>query len=251
MTAPSTSQQLLARTARERLLAVRPDLDLPDDPVALAGVLAGGRREPGGEPDSVVAVVRRVDIAGWIRGTCVFAHGLAPDRAAAWRRSFTHTVFLAGNPENLGERVRFDHVAEDASAAWHRPAKPRDSIGLRRLLKAFGGEAELPVRPPEVVVVQAGAPSRARPAERDLYLATAGVSCARTLVHLNHLVAEAVLDGLIAAGDRLTVRRVPHLTGSRTPFAALRVDVDPAHPDRLRAFAGLTEEITDARNHCP
>lgn len=250
MTAAPTSQELLARTARERLLAARPELDLSDDPAALAGLLAGGRREADGEPDSVVAVVRRFDVAGWIRGTCVFASGLTPDRAAAWRRSFTHTVFLAGNPENLRERVRFDHVAEDASAAWHGPAKPRDSIGVRRLLKAFGGDAALPVRPPESVVVPAGKASRDRPVERVLYLAGAGVSCARALVHLNHLVAEAVLDGLIAAGDLLTVCRVPHLTGSRIRFAALRVDADPAHPGRLRAFAGLTEEITIVRNHC-
>lgn len=65
------------------------------------------------------------------------------------------------------------------------------------------------------------------------------------LVHLNHLVVEAALDGLITPGDRLTLRSVPSLTGATAPFAALRVDVDRTRPDRLRAFAALTEETPD------
>jgi hypothetical protein len=211
-------------------------------------VLAAGRRELDGDLHSVVAVLRRFDPAGWIRGTCAFVQGLSPDGATAWRRSFTHTVFLAGNPENLAGRVAFDHVTADFSAAWHGPARPEASIGLRRLLKALGGAAPFPVRPPEPITVPAGA-GRGRRAERDLYVATAGVSFPQALVHLNHLVAEAVLDGHIAAGDRLTLRRIPSLSGLRTPFSALRVDVDPTHPDRLRAFAGLTQEINDVRHH--
>lgn len=240
------TQEFLAERARERLLVARPDFDLPGDPAELAAVLAAGRREPDGDLHSVVAVLRRFDPAGWIRGTCAFVQGLCPDQAAAWRRSFTHTVFLAGNPENLADRVVFDHVTPDFSAAWHGPARPEASVGLRRLLKALGGAAPFPVRPPEPVDVPAGGPPRRR---HDLYVATAGVSFGQALVHLNHLVAEAVLDGHIAAGDRLTLRRIPSLSGLRTPFSALRVDVDPTHPDRLRAFAGLTQEINDVRHH--
>jgi hypothetical protein len=252
----AATQELLAEKARERLLAARPGLDLPDSPAELAALLAG-RWEPedAGQDSagqdgvhSVVAVVRRVDTVSWLRGTCAFAFGMAPERAAAWRRSFTHTVFLAGNPRNLRDRVAFDHVAEDASLAWHGPAEPRASVGLRRLLKVVSGAAPFPVRPPQRVDVPAGA-ARRRPVHRDLYVATAGVSFGQALVHLNHLVAEAVLDDLVGPGDRLTLRRVPRLPGVPTPFAALRVDADPAHPDRLRAFAGLTQETTDVRPH--
>jgi hypothetical protein len=243
------TQEFLSEKARERLLFACPDLDLPGDPAELATLLAAGRGDPDGDLHSVVTVLRRFDPASWIRGTCAFAQGLSPDLASAWRRSFTHTVFLAGNPENLRDRVVFDHVAEDSSAAWYGPASPQASIGLRRLLKALGGGAPFPGRPPEPIEVPAGGSRRRRPADRDLYFATGGVSFGQVLVHLNHLVAEAVLDGLIAGGDRITLRGVPSLSGLQIPFTALRVDADPVHPDRLRAFAGLTQEMTVVRYH--
>jgi hypothetical protein len=79
------------------------------------------------------------------------------------------------------------------------------------------------------------------PVCRELHLAVAGVSLSDTLVHLHHLLAEAIFDGLIVPGDRLTLRQLPRLADTR-PFAALRADVDRAYPNRLRAYAGLTEE---------
>jgi len=184
----------------------------------------------------VCCVIRRLDLASFVEGACTFAAGLAPDQHPAWRRSFTKTIFLAGNPENLDTRFRFQHITPDRSAAWTPPSTPDELTALRRLLKAFDGPHALPASQPTVTLP--GTPGPAR----DLYLATAGVTVADTAVHLNHLLAEATLDGLLHPGDRLAVRQVPRLLGITEPFAALRIAIDPADPTRLRAFAGLTKE---------
>lgn len=78
---------------------------------------------------------------------------------------------------------------------------------------------------------------------RDLYYATARVSVAEGLVHLNHLLAEAVLDGLVGPGDRLTLRPVPRLTGLERTFTAVRAETDVHRPHTLQAYAALTEEL--------
>lgn len=267
--APLTQRRLHAEALR-RLRAARPELvpaEGESDAAALRAVRARVTELPDAGAVQAVAVVRHFDPAAWVRDASAFALGLAPGSAAAWRRSFTRTVYLAGNPENLLGRYSFDHLAEDRSVGWCGPAPAASSAELRRLLKLFLSTAAFPVGPPRTVTVPAptatrggsGTP-RQHPARsaapgsgpwpragihRDLYLAVSGVRVPEALVHLNHLVAEAVLDGLIMPGDRLTLRSVPSLTGASAPFAALRVDADPTHPDRLRAFAALTEETPD------
>lgn len=244
------TQECLYDEARVRLLSARPALRLPDRPDGLAALLAARHRETTADhadtgTAQVLAVLHRFDAAAWIRGTCAFVLGLAAERRTAWRRSFTRTIFLAGNPDNLRSRVSFDHIADDSSAAWYGPAPAHATTGTRRLLKLVRGTAPVPGRAPEPVVIPGRRHGSAT--HRDLYVATAGVRLPQALVHLNHLLAEAVLDGLIAEGDRLTLRRVPQLSGVREEFAALRVDVDPADADRLHAFAGLTKETADVR----
>jgi hypothetical protein len=66
------------------------------------------------------------------------------------------------------------------------------------------------------------------------------------LIHLNHLIAEATLDGLLVPGDSVTLRQVPRLVGFRARPVALRVDLDPIDPARLQAFAALTREASHA-----
>jgi hypothetical protein len=235
------TQERLHHEARARLLSARPTFAVPDRPDAMAALLIDRRTSAGvAGAQHVVTVLHRFDTRAWIRGTCAFAFGLSPERASVWRRSFTRTIFLAGNPGNLVGRIAFDHVAEDSVAAWYGPAPADATNGIRRLLKLVGGTAPLPAWPSDTIEL----PGRTGGVHRDLYVATVGVTLPQALVHLNHLLAEAVLDGLVAPGDRLTLRPIPYLCSAGETFAALRVDVDPTRPDRLQAFAGLTEETS-------
>ncbi|MET9882648.1 DUF6182 family protein [Streptomyces sp. NPDC006430] len=241
------SSAALLRSAAERVRSARPELadrlDLSSTQ-ALRAVRAGFHGARTVENDEVVAVVvvGRLDLPRWVRETCAFALALTPTTRNAWRRSFTRTVYLAGNPSNLRERFAFDHVAGDDSMAWAGPAPGATTATLRRLLKSFEASHELTARPSATVTVP-GRP-RSRPAtHRDLYVATAKVTVTDALVHVNHLLAEAVLDGLIGPGDRLTLRFVPRLTGLGAQLAMLRVDTDVHRPDELQAYAGLTTEV--------
>jgi hypothetical protein len=238
----SIGPELLLDEAVRRIRAARPDLARGLD-LSTASGLAAAQQEIGAEV-MAVSVVRHLDLVPWIRGTCAYAAGLPPEQVPAWRRSFTRTIFLAGNPENLLDRFSFAHVSEDGAAAWTAPASERELVPLRRLLKLFDGPDELPLQPPLTVEVPGG--SDRPPVRRGLYVAVAGVPVAEVMVHLGHLLAEAVLDGHLAPGDALTVRLVPRLSGVTSPFAALRIGAEKGGgPDRLRAFAGLTKEISD------
>jgi hypothetical protein len=230
------SPELLRTVATERLRAARPDLaDLA------GGRSAGTAEEPGAV--SAVAVVREVRLASWVPETCAFVLSLGPERSAAWRRSFTRTRYLAGRPDNLRERFAFTHIAADESVAWAGPAPDEQTIGLRRLLRTFLGKRPLTAwRPVTVEVPGTRSAVAAGGVHRDLYLATAQLTLAGALVQLGHLLAESVIDGTIGAGDRLTLRSVPYLTALPAPYAALRVDTDRDRPDRLRAYAALTQE---------
>jgi hypothetical protein len=192
------------------------------------------------ETTTAVVVLRRFDLVPWIRGTVAFAAGLPGTEADAWRAAFTRTVFLAGNPDNLRNRFAFDHIGPGADAAWLAPAPAQRFMTLRRLLRLFAAPAALAPSRPETVDLDGPPTGDAH----DLYIGTAGTSVSQTLIDLNHLLAEAVLDGLLRPGDRLHLRRVPRLVGLG-PFDALRVVAEPEDPARLRAHAGLVrrEEV--------
>ncbi|MGW8555964.1 DUF6182 family protein [Streptomyces tubercidicus] len=250
------SADRLLSLATERLHTARPELAAfhgVSSPAALQAVKAEitGATDPDRTTESVVvAVVGELDLIGWVRETCSFACSLAAGRRQAWRRSFTRTVYLAGSPGNLRERFSFDHVAPDGSVAWLGPGPATASHGLRRLLKSFDGRRALGDLPPATVELPAGPGARSRPPRhRVLQIVTAGLTLTDALVHLNHLLAEAVMDDLIAPGDRITLRGVPQLDESSGPFAALRIDTAIDSPDRLQAFAGLTQETPDAAQY--
>ncbi|MFH9423603.1 DUF6182 family protein [Streptomyces sp. NPDC017529] len=240
------SQDLLRRRAAEHVRAAHPALAARFDLDAADG-LSAARSEVASLAESAdiqaVVVLRRFSLAPWVRATCHFAAGVDTGRAARWRGALTRTVFLAGNPDQLRDRFAFDHIGEDGSAAWLGPAPAAASAALRRLLKRFESDRALPPAPATKIPVPAaahGLPAR-RPVCRDLYVATAGMTLSGCLGHLNHLLVEAVLDGLIAPGDQLTVRQVPTLAGTSAPLASLRIGADARHPERLRAYAALTE----------
>ncbi len=238
------TQEALHAELASRVRSARPDLAGRLDVSTMDGLLAAQTEIGSAEEETgtvVVSVVREFAPAAWIRGTVAFAAGLHPAEAAAWRTAFTRTYFLAGNPANLRDRFGFAHVAEDGCAAWIKPGEASSSRPLRRLLRLFDGPAPLPALA-RLNVVLPGRPPTGR--SRALYVTTAGATVARSLVHLNHLLVEAVFDGLVGPGDRLVVRQVPRLVGIAGPFAAIRIGADPANPGLLRAFAALTEEIT-------
>ncbi|TLS44718.1 hypothetical protein FE633_19050 [Streptomyces montanus] len=242
---------MLAVTA-DRIRVTRPDLVADLDLNSMADLERARTRitDDAARQDAVVvAVVREPDLPRWAAQTCAFALALEPARARAWRRAFTRTLHLAGQPLRLAERFRFARVAPDGSVGWTDPLPEADTLPLRRLLKAFAGTQELSPRAPATVQVphpfEASAPRCAprTPVHRDLYYATARVTVAEGLIHLNHLLAEAVMDGLIGPGDRLTLRPVPRLAGYERTFAAARVEADVHRPRTLQIYAALTEEL--------
>lgn len=157
------TQRRLHDEAFRRLREVRPELADAEGASDLATLLAARTRvaeRPDADAVQAVAVVRHFDPATWIRDASAFALGLTPETAAAWRRSFTRTVFLAGNPANLLGRYSFDCLAEDGSVGWCGPAPAESSAGLRRLLKLFLSTAAFPVGPPRTVTVPSPTASR-------------------------------------------------------------------------------------------
>ncbi|QHC23808.1 DUF6182 family protein [Streptomyces sp. GS7] len=246
----TTAQELLREQVARRIVTARPELAARFDLLTAEGLLAARREISRAAQDAkvlAVCVLRDFDLPAWVRATCAFAARVDRSAAADWRRDFTRTVFLAGNPDNLDDRFAFGHVADDGSAAWQGPAPAEESTALRRLLKLFDGSAGLPTRPSAVVRVLADQDARGRaPVRRELHVATAGVTIADCLVHLNHLLVEAVLDEVVGPGDELVVRQAPWLPASAGPFAALRIDGTADRPNRLRAYTALTEEIHDA-----
>ncbi|GAA0614191.1 hypothetical protein GCM10010394_50250 [Streptomyces crystallinus] len=236
-------QNRLRAAAADRIRAARPELADAYDLGSAEGLLAVRERLGEDSPQHLAAVVlNRFDLASWARATCEFALGLSAEQTALWRRSFTRTVFLAGNPDNLRERFAFARLAEDGSAAWTAPGPAADTAALRRLLKLFDGPRPLPVRADTVVEIPPRPGGERAAVHRELHIAAAGCRISDALVHLNHLLTEAVMDGLIGPGDTLTIRHVPRLTNPTDRFAALRVEAEPTLPGRLRAAAGLTEE---------
>jgi hypothetical protein len=229
----SGPQAVLRAVAASRFRAACPDLATGFDLETQEGLLAA-KEAAGHAPTRVVAVLGRCDLARWVGATSGFVLGLTAAGAAGWRRSLTTTVFLAGNPANLRGRFAFDHL--DGDLGWIGPAPARTTTVLCRLLRAYDAPDGLPAGRAHRMRVP-GDPTRP-PLDQTLQVATAGVSLSRTLVHLHHLIAEAILDGHLGAGDRLTVRTVPRIDVTGT-FLALRVDVDHSDPHRLRAYAGL------------
>lgn len=251
----TTSQELLARELAHRIDAA-------------GGGLGHGSAQSGGSSSAVpaadlsqaaqaaaddssgvsaIVVLRRFEPAAFARSSLTFALGLDAVRADAWFRAFTRTIFLTGNPLNLQERFRFDHVAADGSTAWFGPSPSASATSLRRLLKLHVASA--PPRPPAVLALDVpGSPDGAAAAgggrrrSFELLVATAGLSTADYLVHLNHSLAEAALTGTLRPGDRLSLRHVPRLTLPFPPHSALRVHRDTHDPARLRAYTCLCRQ---------
>lgn len=208
---------MIAQDVLERELAAR---------LATAGELGD---------QAVVAVLREVDLAAYVEGALAFALALDPERAAGWTASLTRTLFLAGNPEHLGARHRPDHVARGGGAAWFGPGRPDDYQGLRLLLRAFEGEAQVPALAAPLRVRVPGGDAGDGELRR-LHLDADRMSWQEHLVHLNHAVCEAALAGDLPAG---AVLELTHDPAPEPPWLHARVGTDPRDSERLRLFAAL------------
>jgi hypothetical protein len=189
---------------------------------------------PDGRPDrdsaesTVLVVLRSLDLADLVHGACRFAADLDPDEAGAWRRSWTRTRFLFGNPANLVARDRPRVVAPGGSAAWLGPFPDGRLPGRSRLLKPVTGS--LPRLPGEVDVPGEG-PARL------LRVAVEGLSLVDYLVHLHHTLAEAVLLGRLSPGERVRVSHQPSIEWEPDDPAYARVLPGPGTD--LRQYTSL------------
>ncbi|MFF7534923.1 DUF6182 family protein [Streptomyces bobili] len=156
----------------------------------------------------VAVVVAHLDAAAFIRGAAGFALAVPEGLRDGWYRTFTRTVFLAGQPAALAGRHPYQHVTPDGQLAWYGPAPRRALTSLSRLLRAFSGPAPMEAPAGELAVTVPGPPTGHHV---EVALAVGGVSTGAYLVHVHHLVAEASLRGLIRPGDTLLVEHRPAL----------------------------------------
>ncbi|MGH2954044.1 MAG: DUF6182 family protein [Solirubrobacterales bacterium] len=229
-------QALLADSLRTHLGRVGAGLD---------GTAADPSDDPPDEASELcaVVVVRDLDPAAFVRGTLEFAQAVPAPLRDPWYRTFTRTLFFAGNPVSVAERFSCRHLA-GGEIGWLGPGERRAYLGLSRMLRLFRGPA--PPRLPATLelTVPGAAPSDRAAALR---VATAGVSTGEYLVHVNHTLSEAALRGLIAPGDLLAVTHtdeldpteVESLDGERSQ---LRIAEDARRPGRLRLYAALAAD---------
>ncbi|MFF3445428.1 DUF6182 family protein [Streptosporangium sp. NPDC002721] len=190
----------------------------------------------GGVPRvAAVAVVRDFTPASFAHSALAFAHLLAPEQRALWYASFTRTVYLAGDPHNLRFRQSPIHVSDNGEIAWFAPFPRPEHEVLLRMLRPFQAPHRIGAAPTDPVPLPC---STASAALARLDIPTANLSILDYAVHVNHLLAESLFDGLLIDASAIRIR---HL--SRTPvligYDRLRVAPDPAFPHLLRAYACL------------
>ncbi|TCC34928.1 DUF6182 family protein [Kribbella sindirgiensis] len=188
-----------------------------------------------GQQVRAVAVVGEFDLAMFVRSSADFAACVDPDIGMAWQQSFTRTIFLAGDPHNLVERQPAAHLADDGSVAWYGPDRPEAYEGLSRLLRPLSGPTGLGVvaERPEVPL------SWSADRSVDLVAVTSEVSLEATVVHINHLVAEAVLTGALNSAGAIKIRTVEQIDAIEGECLAFRVAPRDGNDESLRCFGYL------------
>jgi hypothetical protein len=165
-----------------------------------------------------IAVVRSFDAAEFIRASVQFARGLPVDLGREWVASFTRTVFLAGDPGNLRDRFPGGRLAPDGSSLWFSPSGIDDQQGLSRLLRPFRGPLGVPAADGVRVVLDQESSSTAR-----LCVATDGLGVEDYLIHVNHVLAEACLQGLLDGVSAIELTHVRAIEVIEEPYSYLRV----------------------------
>ncbi len=220
-----------------------------DERISVAG-LRGDRQETprqrgngadfqSNEGTAAIAVLREFLPSSFAESCLQFSRSLHESAGQIWLRNFTRTIFLSGNPGALAGRFGFDWLAVDGSIGWIAPRPPDATLPLRRLLCLFKVSDTLP----DISDYDVAAPGSEPADARTVYIATAGVSPADYLVHLNHILAEGVLSRELPRDCAVSVRHVPKLTGHEATFGTLRVHFAKGG-DRLRAYAGIARSGT-------
>lgn len=217
----SPSQQRLAWLSAERA----------------AWVGSGPPRGTAAEATALV-LLGRLDLPGLVLGAQAFAASLAADEAAAWRRSWTKTRFLFGNPANLTRRTPARIVADSGAAAWLGPFPDGRLPGLSRLLKPVTGV--LPALPGEMEI------GSTTGEVRDLHIAVRDLTLAEYLVHLHHTLAESVLLGLLRPGGPLRLVHRPDIGVMPGGEGYARVHYARGDPATLRLYAWLSPATAPA-----
>jgi hypothetical protein len=229
------SQTLLQHALRSHVERVRAGLD---------GHAAANGGDEGSELYTVV-VIRDLDPAAFVRGTLEFALGIPTRLRDPWYRTFTRTLFFAGNPLSVAQRFECSHLAPEGEIGWLGPAHRRAHLALRRMLRLF--RAPAPAAPPATLELTVpGAPPTGRAAT--LRVATAGVSTQEYMVHVNHTLCEASLRGLLGPGDLLSVSHSGELEPTEAAWrdrerSQLRIGEDTRRPGRLRLYAALAADL--------
>lgn len=194
---------------------------------------------PPDEPDpstadtKVLVLLRSLEPADFVHGTRKFAATLAPDTAAAWRRSWTRTRFLFGNPANITAGNQAWTVAPGGTVGWLGPFRHSRLPGQSRLLKPVSGR--LPTVPRDIDLPGSGP-------RRVLWIAVAGLTLVDYLVHLHHTLAEAVLLGRLRPDEPLRLSHRPTVEADSTwgSPAYARVLPEPGDTGRLRLHTWLS-----------
>ncbi|MEW2613541.1 DUF6182 family protein [Streptomyces sp. NPDC047880] len=220
----------------------------------VAAVRAGLGAGPVPRGLGVAVVVADLDVAAFVRGAAQFAVGIPADLREGWYRTFTRTVFLAGRPAAVAGRHPHRLVTADGNLAWYGPAARGAMLPLSRLLRSFEGPRPVEVPAGPLTVTVPGPPS-GHTAQASV--AVGGVSTSAYLVHVHHLIAEAVLRGLVGPGDTL---RVGHrrfldpaefhdaLDPARAGSVQTRIAGSGSAPDRLALFGVLTSDRSEGDN---
>jgi len=192
------------------------------------------------EPSDAIhalVVLDGFDLAEYVSGTLEHLAQLDRETLERWHRNFTKTMFMLGSPERIASR--FDIVRHrGAHIAWTVPGDSKAHLGLRRLLKPLF-TAQLPTLPDRLEVRVPGAASQ--PRRLELRIARAR-TLESYLVHLNHTLCDAFIEGSLRPGDVLTIVNTGAIHELPEPRLYTRVHLDEADRTRLAAHAWLAEE---------
>ncbi len=203
-------------------------------------------KEGNAAESTVLMLLRSVDLGDLVHGARLFAAALSDDEVDAWRRSWTKTRFLFGNPANLTGRTPARVIARGASAAWLGPFSSARLPGLSRLLKPVTGV--LPQLPANMEFPPADTrlhdSSKAGLPYRELHVAVRSLTLAEYLVHLHHTLTESVLRGRLRADEPIRlIHRLDldsELVSGATGYA--RVHYARGASTTLRLFTWLSPD---------
>ncbi|MFF3182729.1 MULTISPECIES: DUF6182 family protein [Rhodococcus] len=192
-----------------------------------------------------VAVVSRFSPAVFVESSYGFAARLSPEMRTAWCASYTRTVYLAGDPENISVRFPPNYCSVDGSIAWFGPDTAAAMASLRKLLRPLVSTFEIG---DAFTVVRSVDGARLSDRTAVLALERRETTAERYSIHSNHVVSEALAMGLLDATDSIQLRLVDRIDPEDGPYDYLRVAADRDRPESLRCYAGLT--VSPRRREC-